>query len=97
MKVTGISGPGPSELQHAARPTQGTAAEFVSLLDKFVDDVNDSQMRAEGAVKALAAGKIENVHEVMLAEVEADLSFRMLAQTRNRLVEAYREVMRMQI
>ena len=54
-------------------------------------------MKAEEAVKALAAGKIENVHEVMLAEVEADLSFKMLAQTRNKLVEAYKEVMRMQI
>lgn len=97
MKVTGISGPGPSELQHAARPTQGTAAEFVSLLDKFVGDVNDSQMKADETVRALAAGKIENVHEVMLAEVEADLSFKMLVQTRNKLVEAYKEVMRMQI
>jgi flagellar hook-basal body complex protein FliE len=97
MKVTQISGPAPNELQRAVRPTQGSSAEFVSLLDKFVGDVNDRQMKAEEAVRALAAGKIENVHDVMLAEVEADLSFRMLAQTRNKLVEAYREVMRMQI
>jgi flagellar hook-basal body complex protein FliE len=37
------------------------------------------------------------VHDVMLAEVESDMSFRMLLQTRNKLVEAYKEIMRMQI
>jgi flagellar hook-basal body complex protein FliE len=97
MKVTGISSPALNELQRAASPTGGTAGGFVSLLDKFVDGVNDRQVKAEDAVRDLAAGKIENIHEVMLAEAEADLSFKMLVQTRNKLVEAYKEVMRMQI
>ena len=96
MRVTGINALTPSAGQRIQQPQRG-AGDFMGLLGKLVDRTNDTQLKAEAAVKDLAAGKIENVHDVMLAEVEADLSFKMLLQTRNKLVEAYKEVMRMQI
>jgi flagellar hook-basal body complex protein FliE len=48
-------------------------------------------------VKSLAQGEITDVHEVMLAMTRADLSFRMMLEVRNKLLEAYQEVMRMQV
>jgi len=97
MNVTGVDslihGLGP-----AIKPTPGSDnTEFVGELRRLIDGVNDKQLKAEAAVKDFAAGKIENVHEVMLIEAEADISFRMLLQARNKFVEAYKEIMRMQI
>ena len=92
-----ISGIGETLIQRepaAQRPANGA---FGEIFEKMIDSVNDSQIKATQAVKDFALGKIENVHDLMLAEVEADTSFRMLAQTRNKLVEAYKEIMRMQI
>jgi flagellar hook-basal body complex protein FliE len=97
MNVTGISGPTPSTAQVIAPTPSRKTGEFVKLLGRLVGQVNDKQMKAETTVKDLVAGKIENVHEIMLVEAEADISFRMLLQARNKLVEAYKEIMRMQI
>ena len=84
MDVTGID-----SLIHgvgqAIRPTPGSNnTEFVGELRRLIDGVNDKQLKAEAAVRDFAAGKIENVHEVMLIEVEADISFRMLLQARKK-------------
>ena len=97
MKVPGISGSMSIAAAQARPAERGSAKGFVDLLARMVDIANDRQLKAEQGVKDFAAGKIENVHEVMLAETEADLSFKMLLQTRNKLVEAYKEIMRMQI
>ena len=43
------------------------------------------------------SGEVEDVHTAMIAMQKADLSFQLLMQVRNKLVEAYREVMRMQV
>jgi flagellar hook-basal body complex protein FliE len=45
----------------------------------------------------LAAGKSTNIHETMLAVSKAELGFNMLVQLRNKALEAYQEVMRMQV
>ena len=82
-------------------PAAGGAASkpggFVELFGKMVDEVNDKQLAAEQAVRDLASGRTESVHDVMIAEAEAEISFRLLSQTRNKLVDAYKEIMRMQI
>jgi len=97
MKAVGISGPSPQHQLIRPAPRRPQAAGFARLLEKAIDQVNDKQLKADQALKDFALGKIENVHDLMLAEVEADTSFRMLAQARNKLVEAYKEIMRMQI
>ena len=78
-------------------PAQNAGPGFGDILGSAVDAVNDKQLTAQQAVLDFATGKAENVHDVMLAEVEADISFKMLSQTRNKLVEAYKEIMRMDI
>ncbi len=70
---------------------------FADVLDKYMRESTDLQNEADGALNDLVAGKNDNVHEVMLAMAKADVSFRMMVEVRNKLVEAYQEVMRMQV
>jgi flagellar hook-basal body complex protein FliE len=81
------------------RPKSAKAGgpSFGSLVEKTIDETERLQERADGMVKGLAQGEITDVHEVMLAMSRADLSFRMVLEVRNKLLDAYQEVMRMQV
>ena len=59
--------------------------------------VNTSIINSDVEMRKLASGETQSLHEVMLHMEEAKLSFQLLAQVRNRLLEAYQEVMRMQV
>ena len=77
-------------------PTKGEGS-FGSVLDKLVSETDAMQHEADKAVTDLVSGEKQNVHEVMLTMAKADVSFRMMLEVRNKLVEAYQEVMRMQV
>ncbi|MGE4234032.1 MAG: flagellar hook-basal body complex protein FliE [Bacteriovoracia bacterium] len=70
---------------------------FSKLLSETLEKVNETQLQADRAVKELAAGRNKNIHETMLLMEKADLSFKMMMQVRNKVIDAYREVMRMQV
>lgn len=70
---------------------------FSDLLVKTLEDVNAAQQNADAAIKELVAGRTKNVHETMLAIEKADLSLKMMMQVRNKVIDAYREIMRMQV
>ena len=53
--------------------------------------------KSSNAQVELATGRNGNIHETLLAMSKADVSFRMLAEVRNKVVAAYQEVMRMQV
>ncbi|SFV16657.1 flagellar hook-basal body complex protein FliE [Pseudoduganella namucuonensis] len=59
--------------------------------------VNATLVRADEGVRQLAAGEATSLHEVMIQLEEAKMSFQLLAQVRNRLLEAYQDVMRTQV
>ena len=85
----GISG-------HNQPPTQGTA-NFVEHLKNAVSDVNDLQKTADKAAEALASGKTKNIAETMMAMEKADIAMKTMLAVRGKLLEAYREVMKMQV
>ena len=96
MEITPIMPGGPQKLpQHGQKP-QG-ASNFKELMDSYLKEVNDLQQEADKAVLDLAAGRKDNLHQVVAAINEADLSFRLMMEVRNKLLEAYREIMRMQV
>lgn len=70
---------------------------FNQVIEQFIGDVNQKQVNADAAVQALVTGETDNVQEVMLALSQADLSFRMFMEVRNRVIDAYQEVMRTQL
>ncbi len=70
---------------------------FQNVLSKAVDEINESQTRADTQIEQLAAGKVENVHQAMIALEEASIVLQFTSQVRNKVVEAYQEIMRMQV
>ncbi len=71
--------------------------EFGQLLKDSIDRVNKLQKEAESAIEGLATGELKNVHDAMIAIEKANVSFNLMLQVRNKLVQAYEEIMRMQI
>ena len=81
----------------ADEPNRAGAARFEGVVSKFLGEVNDQQLQADVAIKDLATGEADNIHDVVLTAVKADLSVRMLLEIRNQLVSSYQEIMRMQL
>ncbi len=75
----------------------GEAKTFSSMLDKSVSDVNQMQVQANQAIHELVAGRNKNIHETMLAIERADTSLKLMMNVRNKVLDAYREIMRMQV
>lgn len=71
--------------------------KFEGVVSKFLGEVNQQQLEADAAIENLATGRADNVHDVVLTAVKADLSVRMLLEIRNQLVSSYQEIMRMQL
>jgi len=84
-------------LRRAARGAEPGGPGFKETLKNYLDEVNDLQRDADKALADLATGKVDNLHEVIVAMSEADLSFRLMMEVRNRLLSAYQEIMRMQV
>jgi flagellar hook-basal body complex protein FliE len=70
---------------------------FVDSLKTAIGNVNDVQMEAGRAVDALMTGDTQDIHRTMVALQQADVSFQLMMQVRNKLVAAYEEIQRMQI
>ena len=70
----------------------GQKTSFKSILGGYVDQVNTLQHDSDAQIQKLVAGETEDIHEVMLAMNEAETSFEMMMQIRNKLVEAYKEL-----
>ncbi len=84
------------------RPTQSLSAtvqpqEGGNVFAKALDEVNQIQAQAAGLQESMYAGDPVELHRVMIAAEEAGTAFDLLVEMRNRLVEAYQELMRMQI
>ena len=75
--------------------TEKSANGFVKMLADFAQEANHSQIQANEQVARLAAGKTDNVHQVMLALGKAEISFTYMLEVRNKVLEAYKELTRM--
>ncbi|MBI2308410.1 MAG: flagellar hook-basal body complex protein FliE [Rhodocyclales bacterium] len=77
--------------------SNGTVEPFSARLQSELSAVNTKLETAEAGLRDLAAGKQGNIHHVMLALEDARMSFQLLAQVRNKVLESYQELLRMQI
>jgi flagellar hook-basal body complex protein FliE len=85
----------PAVLGADRQPAGGSA--FGGLLHEAIEKVNHIQLQASQAVDALVTGQTQNVHQTMIALQQADVSFQLMMQVRNKLVTAYEEIQRMQL
>jgi flagellar hook-basal body complex protein FliE len=74
-----------------------TQASFGETLQRAITDVNNLQTEAGKAVDKMVVGETVDLHEVMIAVEKARTSFDLLMEIRNKTIDAYREIMRMQV
>ncbi len=74
-----------------------TDGSFSDMLSKAIKSVDETMQDSEQKVQDFVAGKTDNVHDVMISMQRAQLSFQMMVEVRNKAVEAYHEISRMQI
>jgi flagellar hook-basal body complex protein FliE len=79
----------------AAQAVQGVS--FGDVLNQFVSEVNDKQIASGQAVNDLLSGKDIPLHQAMIAMQEAGVAFQLMVEVRNKLLEGYQELMRMQV
>lgn len=79
------------------REGQAETASFTEVLAGALREVNRLQLEAEGANWQLVRGEVENLHQVVLATEKAELALLLTLQVRNKVLEAYQELMRMQV
>lgn len=70
---------------------------FSDFLKQAMDNTNNLLVEADKLADEFAAGKIDNIHQVSLAAEKADIALQLTLQIRNKILDAYSEIMRMQI
>jgi flagellar hook-basal body complex protein FliE len=89
-----------SQLKALSTPTLQPAAAapgFADMLKSALADTSRLQVEADRAAVALQTGEAKNIHEVTIAMEKAEVSLRLMVSMRNKAVEAYQEIMRMQV
>ena len=74
-----------------------TEQNFSDFIKSTINQVNESQAQGDLSIQKLHNGEAQNLHDVMISVEQADISLRMLVQIRNKAIQAYEEIMRMQI
>lgn len=88
----------PNSILPGGNKVQGgdaSSKSFSDMLSDSIDEINKLQQNANQQVEKLANGEIKDVHQVMIAAQEANLTFSMMMQVRNKIVEAYQEISKM--
>ena len=91
LKIQGNMQPG---LYEGDKKAHTCSRGFGDVIKQAIKRVNDMQIRADQSVEQLLKGET-GIHETMIAGQKADISLRVLLQIRNKVMDAYREVMRM--
>ncbi len=70
---------------------------FADTLKSAISEVNQMQQVSNKKMQELSVGKTDNVADVMITAEKADIAMRVMVQVRNKVIDAYNEIMRMQI
>jgi len=77
---------------------QGTTkTSFSDILNKSLNEVNQLLLNSDEWNEKLALGQVENVHQVTIATYKAELALQFTMQVRNKIIDAYNEIMRMTV
>jgi flagellar hook-basal body complex protein FliE len=100
--LSSIAEPSLSPLQGAmhaggAGASGTTGAGFSSMVTQGLQQVNGQLLASQTDLQQLSVGNVQNLHQVMIRLEESRLAFQLTMQVRNRLLESYQDVMRMQV
>ena len=76
---------------------QPAGDSFANVLGRMVNEVNGRQVAANDAIASLQSGQNTSLHQAVIAMEEANISFQLMIEVRNKLLDSYQELMRMQI
>jgi flagellar hook-basal body complex protein FliE len=94
--LNGVSNTGTTgKLKQAAGKNDGVS--FKKTMSNFLNEVNTMQVKADESIQKMAAGEITDVHQVMNSVQEANVAFNLMMEIRNKVIDAYKEVIRMRI
>lgn len=88
---------GPAPAQPTGSVTSQVETSFGDMLSSMVAQTNQLQQQADQAIEQLHAGDEQSLHDAMISMEKADISLRYMVQVRNKAIDAYQEVMRMQV
>jgi flagellar hook-basal body complex protein FliE len=80
-----------------AKQETGGGSGFAERLNNALHDLNQTQLKAEKLTQDLLTGEVQDLHQVTIALQEARLTMQLAVEVRNKVVEAYQEVARMQV
>lgn len=82
----------------AAQANEATGSKsFADTLKEAVQNTNQLQKESDVKMQQLATGKTDNVADVMISAEKADISLKLMTSVRNKIIEAYQEIMKMQV
>lgn|SRR6056297_1000839 len=99
IQLKGIQLPNNAELKprHFEVEAPENGDSFADMITKAVNGVDETMKGAEQNMQDYVAGKTDNVHDVMISMQRAQLSFQLMVEVRNKAIDAYQELSRMQI
>lgn len=71
--------------------------QFATSFKDMLDQVNQAQLDSDAATKRLITGQADNLHNVMITAEKASIMLTTAVEVRNKAIEAYQEIMRMQV
>jgi len=79
------------------KPKASGPADFGEVLNSAIAELNDSQLQADDVMQKFLVGDVQDIHQVTIAMQEAKLTMQLAVEVRNKIVEAYQEISRMQL
>lgn len=93
----GVTGIQPSGFPSGGEAVKEGGADFGKMLKSAIEKVNDAQTASDVKTEAFANGKVANLHDVMIASQEASVMLETAVQMQKKAIDAYNEIMRMQV
>lgn len=95
MKITGLN----STIDTAGikQEVKNSGPSFGQYLKNAMDSVNEAQLKSDEETLKLITGEAEDIHQALIAAEEARIQMELIVQVRNKLLESYQEINRMQI
>lgn len=98
LRQVSIGTDGPRPLPQPVFPNEGPSGpSFGDTLKEAIGSVADAQKSADTQLEAFVAGEQENLHEVMISMSQAKVQFQLMTEVRNKMLDTYQELMRMQV
>ncbi|MBP8762820.1 Flagellar hook-basal body complex protein FliE [bioreactor metagenome] len=97
IKVGGLSYTSPMRLTDTNEKIEKPQMPFSEFLKNSIYNVSDSQKHTQELTDLLIAGKLDNLHDLTIAAEVSSVNFQALVEVKNRVIDAYKEIMRIQV